>query len=75
MLTFTLMGIDTHLEKSIEEGKLDMGQLWLANYLKAQPAGDNVAEVTAFFPNCPVHRKHQPAIHRQKYAPVSAGIR
>ena len=49
MLTFTLMGIDTHLEKSIEEGNLDVDHLWLANYLKAKPAGDNVAEVTAFF--------------------------
>ena len=49
MLTFSLMGIDAHLEKSIEGGTLDVDQLWLANYLKAKPAGDGEAEITAFF--------------------------
>ena len=43
------MGIGAHLEKSIEEGKLDVDQLWLANYLKAKPAGDGEAEITVFF--------------------------
>ena len=41
------MGIDSHLEKSIEEGTLD--HLWLANYLKAKPAGHNEVKITAFF--------------------------
>ena len=49
ILTFALMGIDAHLEKSIEEGALDVDHLWLANYLKAKPAGNGVAEITAFF--------------------------
>ena len=44
-----MVGINTHLEQSIEEGFLDVNQLWLAKYIKAKPVENGVAEITAFF--------------------------
>ena len=49
MFTFAMIGIDTHLEQSIEVGSLDFNQLWLSNYMKAKPMEEDETGITAFF--------------------------
>ena len=45
-----MVGIDWHLERSMEQGTLDFNQLWFATYLKSHPteSEDGMARVTIF---------------------------
>ncbi|XP_057365234.1 uncharacterized protein LOC130685947 [Daphnia carinata] len=47
----SLLGINSHLRESIEQGSVDLNLLWFADFLKASPSeGDeNEALVTVFF--------------------------
>ena len=46
-----VVGINSHVSRSIEKGYLDADKLWFSNYLKSHPTEDDVdvAEVTVFF--------------------------
>jgi hypothetical protein len=49
----SLLGINSHVQQSIEHGFVDLNQLWFADFLRADQSAenqnDNEATVTAFF--------------------------
>ena len=48
---YSLLGINSHLQQSIEEGSVDLNKVWLSHYLKANTTEDNpdIAQVSVFF--------------------------